>query len=165
LKSLLHFVIGGSRSGKSLHAESVAAASGLPVSYLATYCTEEATKCAPGSNCPARCPVTGNIVTGTSAELENEVSLLRIAPLWFVQQVQAARGGILRVEQATQTAVQHERALIVVSNEVGTGLVPSTSEGRNFRDLCGSANQLVAGYATTVEYLVAGLPLVLKGGC
>ena len=53
---------------------------------------------------------------------------------------------------------------ILVSNEVGTGLVPSTPEGRGFRDLCGSANQLVARYATTVEYLVAGLPLVLKGG-
>jgi adenosyl cobinamide kinase/adenosyl cobinamide phosphate guanylyltransferase len=39
-----------------------------------------------------------------------------------------------------------------------------TPEGRNFRDLCGSADQLVARYATTVEYLVAGLPLVLKGG-
>jgi len=42
LKFSLHLVIGGSRSGKSRHAETVATASGLPVSFVATYCTEEA---------------------------------------------------------------------------------------------------------------------------
>ena len=79
-------------------------------------------------------------------------------------QARSAESILEELEQAMQTAVQQERALILVSNEVGSGLVPSTPEGRNFRDLCGSANQLVARYATTVEYLVAGLPLVLKGG-
>lgn len=176
MRALFHFVIGGSRSGKSLHAESVAAASGLPVSYLATYCTEEADHEMRArielhrQRRPSHWKTIENRYDLRNQILENEGHLLLVdcLTLWLsFQQVQArsAEGILEELGQAMQTAVQHERALIVVSNEVGTGLVPSTSEGRNFRDLCGSANQLVAGYATTVEYLVAGLPLVLKGGC
>ncbi|MBV8071773.1 MAG: bifunctional adenosylcobinamide kinase/adenosylcobinamide-phosphate guanylyltransferase, partial [Acidobacteriaceae bacterium] len=40
MKFFIHLVLGGSRSGKSRHAETMAAASGLPVRYLATYWTE-----------------------------------------------------------------------------------------------------------------------------
>ena len=58
---------------------------------------------------------------------------------------------------------ERERSFIIVSNEVGAGIVPLTPESRAFRDLCGWANQLVAYHATTVELVVAGLPLVLKG--
>ena len=54
-------------------------------------------------------------------------------------------------------------SLIVVSNEVGAGLVPAYPSGRLFRDLLGLANQRLAAQANTVYYLVAGLPLTLKG--
>jgi adenosylcobinamide kinase / adenosylcobinamide-phosphate guanylyltransferase len=175
LKSLLHLVIGGGRSGKSRHAETVAAASGLPVSYVATYCTEEA-----GEEMRARIELhrqrrpshwrtIENRYDLRNQILENDGRLLLVdcLTLWLsFQQMQArsAESILAELEEAMQTARQQERALILVSNEVGSGLVPLTPEGRNFRDLCGSANQLVARYATTVEYLVAGLPLVLKGG-
>jgi adenosylcobinamide kinase/adenosylcobinamide-phosphate guanylyltransferase len=52
---------------------------------------------------------------------------------------------------------------IVVSSEVGLGLVPPTPLGRAFRDLLGTANQLVASAADDVVLMVAGLPLRLKG--
>jgi adenosylcobinamide kinase / adenosylcobinamide-phosphate guanylyltransferase len=53
--------------------------------------------------------------------------------------------------------------VVLVSNEVGSGVVPAYPLGRRFRDLLGEMNQSVARVATNVLLLVAGLPLVLKG--
>ena len=53
-------------------------------------------------------------------------------------------------------------SLVVVTNEVGAGLVPAYPSGRLFRDLLGLANQRLAAQADTVYYLVAGLPITLK---
>jgi len=54
-------------------------------------------------------------------------------------------------------------AVVLVSNEVGSGVVPEYPSGRHFRDLLGEMNQKVARVASNVLLLVAGLPLVLKG--
>lgn len=56
-----------------------------------------------------------------------------------------------------------QASLILVSNEVGSGIVPAYAAGRRFRDLLGKINQQVAALADTVVLMVAGLPLVLKG--
>jgi len=53
-------------------------------------------------------------------------------------------------------------SLIIVSNEVGAGLVPPYPSGRAFRDLLGEANQFIAERADKVYMMVAGLPLELK---
>ena len=53
--------------------------------------------------------------------------------------------------------------LIVVSNEVGLGLVPPYPLGRAYRDLLGQANQVLAQKADEVYLLVAGIPMILKG--
>lgn len=53
--------------------------------------------------------------------------------------------------------------LILVSNEVGLGLVPKASLGREFRDLQGRLNQRVAAVCDVVEFIAAGLPIRLKG--
>jgi adenosylcobinamide kinase/adenosylcobinamide-phosphate guanylyltransferase len=53
---------------------------------------------------------------------------------------------------------------IVVSNEVGSGVVPAYPLGRAFRDLLGIANQDVAARADRVYWMVAGIPVVVKGG-
>ena len=52
--------------------------------------------------------------------------------------------------------------LILVSNEIGLGLVPNTSLGRSFRDRQGRLNQAVAEASDRVEFVAAGLPLALK---
>jgi adenosyl cobinamide kinase/adenosyl cobinamide phosphate guanylyltransferase len=57
---------------------------------------------------------------------------------------------------------QRSAPTLLVSNEVGLGIVPSTSLGRHYRDLLGRANAQLAAAAERVELLVAGLPLVLK---
>jgi len=53
--------------------------------------------------------------------------------------------------------------LIVVSNEVGMGIVPDNAMARHFRDLAGSVNEKVAALSDRVILMVSGLPLVLKG--
>jgi adenosylcobinamide kinase/adenosylcobinamide-phosphate guanylyltransferase len=54
-------------------------------------------------------------------------------------------------------------ALILVSNEVGMGIVPADPLSRRFRDLAGRLNQRVAARADRVLFMVSGLPLVVKG--
>ena len=52
---------------------------------------------------------------------------------------------------------------IIVSNEVGLGLVPDNKPGRIYRDMLGKANQLVAKHANQVYFLTSGIPLKIKG--
>jgi adenosylcobinamide kinase / adenosylcobinamide-phosphate guanylyltransferase len=54
-------------------------------------------------------------------------------------------------------------SMVVVSNEVGSGVVPAFEMGRRYRDVLGEINQRVAAIADRVILMVAGLPLVLKG--
>ena len=53
--------------------------------------------------------------------------------------------------------------VIIVSNEVGMGIVPESPLGRHFRDLQGALNQALAAIADTVVFVIAGQPLMLKG--
>ena len=53
--------------------------------------------------------------------------------------------------------------IILVSNEVGLGIVPVTKLGRNFRDIAGKINQLAGKEAKEVYFLAAGIPLKIKG--
>jgi adenosylcobinamide kinase/adenosylcobinamide-phosphate guanylyltransferase len=58
---------------------------------------------------------------------------------------------------------KHECNFIVVSNEVGLGLVPDNKLGRVYQDLLGKANQLLAQHATEVYFMVSGIPVKIKG--
>jgi adenosylcobinamide kinase/adenosylcobinamide-phosphate guanylyltransferase len=68
------------------------------------------------------------------------------------------------VEELCLTLRASSRRVILVSNEVGSGVVPAYRLGRRFRDVVGEINQRVAAVADTVLLMVAGLPLCLKGG-
>ena len=80
-------------------------------------------------------------------------------PLW-----QEGERTILASVEALFDAAGKAKRFIVVSNEVGMDLVPPNRMGRRFRDLQGRANQIGAARAETALLVVAGLPLVLKGG-
>lgn len=67
-----------------------------------------------------------------------------------------------RVEEVVRLMGQGSARWIVVSNEVGLGLVPETELGRVYRDALGRANQVVAAAARRVYLLVAGVPVVVK---
>ena len=53
--------------------------------------------------------------------------------------------------------------LVIVSNEVGMGIIPENAMARQFRDVAGRVNQQVAQHATDVVLLVSGLPMTIKG--
>lgn len=54
--------------------------------------------------------------------------------------------------------------VILVTNEVGMGIVPDTVLGRLFRDMAGRANQILAGALSDVTLMVSGIPVYVKGG-
>ena len=72
------------------------------------------------------------------------------------QQIEAE---VARVCEALQ---ERASTTIVVTNEVGMGIVPEHASGRLFRDLAGTANQRIAHIADRVIFMVSGLPLYLK---
>lgn len=56
------------------------------------------------------------------------------------------------------------RTTIIVSNEVGSGIVPENKLARQFRDLVGVANQIITRCADEVYFMVSGIPIKIKGG-
>ena len=80
-----------------------------------------------------------------------------------VDEVEEARRHLLtELERLCALRQERQLRLIVISNEVGSGLVPPSSLGRCYRDLLGEANQAVARHADRVVLLVAGIPVDVK---
>jgi adenosyl cobinamide kinase/adenosyl cobinamide phosphate guanylyltransferase len=69
-----------------------------------------------------------------------------------------------RIHALTETLLSRDNTTIIVTNEVGMGIVPAHPSARLFRDLTGHANQRLADIADRVILMVSGLPLFLKGG-
>ncbi len=67
------------------------------------------------------------------------------------------------VDKLRKAIKESSTTLIVVTNEVGMGIVPADPLGRRFRDLSGMANQRMAEAADTVIFMVSGIPMFLKG--
>jgi len=67
------------------------------------------------------------------------------------------------IEDLIKCIEKYEGNFIVVSNEVGLGLVPGTKLERVYRDLLGRANQLLAQHADEVYFMVSGIPMKING--
>ncbi len=67
------------------------------------------------------------------------------------------------IDQLIECIDKLEVTFIIVSNEVGLGLVPENRLGRLYRDLLGRVNQLLAQRADEVYFMVAGIPVKVKG--
>lgn len=170
----LHLILGGSRSGKSRRAEEVASAKGVPVTYVATYATAqfdpemEQRVARHRQQRPAHWTTIENRfdLKVLFQEQRNSLILVDCLTLWLsYRQMTESREEVIlaELEEAVRFLLPASPGLIVVSNELGLGLVPSSPEGRSFRDLAGHANQLMARFASRVEFMVAGLPMLLKG--
>lgn len=91
------------------------------------------------------------------------VVLIDCATLWLTN-VMLAEGNIQAETDALIAAIAaHSGPVIVVSNEVGWGIVPDNRLSRDFRDEQGRLNQRLAEVADLVSGVMAGLPMVLKG--
>ena len=87
--------------------------------------------------------------------------------LYAANLLEAERGNPAAIEERLQRLYAALRSVpcsvALISNEVGSGIVPPYPEGRRYRDLLGEINQGVASIADNVLLMIAGLPLLLKG--
>lgn len=93
-----------------------------------------------------------------------DVVMLDSMTLYVSQAIEREREPSAHLLEAVQEIIRHKHDLIVVSDEVGLGLVPITAQGRAFRDLLGWVNQLLAAAADDVYLITAGIPLTIKRG-
>lgn len=164
-------VLGGARSGKSAHAERLVLGLGLTPVYIATaeaHDAEMAERIARHrSDRAGRGWVTVEEPLDLAGVIGREASdgraiLVDCLTLWLSNLMLA--GEPIADRQAALLAALAEAAcpVVLVSNEVGLGLVPETPLGRAFRDAQGRLNQAVAAHAHRVLFVAAGLPLTLK---
>jgi adenosylcobinamide kinase/adenosylcobinamide-phosphate guanylyltransferase len=185
----LILILGGARAGKSAYAEQLVRDYGSRVLYVATAEAKDEEMRARVEAHRAGRPATWRTLeasTNVGQTLLNsspvaDVILLDCITL-LVTNIVLAHGGDVAEETiapeheaAIQSAVTAEIdsllaaqqqlgwPMLVVSNEVGMGLVPPYPLGRLYRDVLGRANQRLAAVADRVYLLVAGLPMSLKG--
>ncbi len=171
---MIHLVLGGSRSGKSRYAERLANHSGRQITFVAT-CTT--TNLDPEMRArikqhrlrrPASWITVENRfdLNKIVREFSRNLILLDCLTLWLSHHLGKNRDVdeiLEELEMALREIQKRKGHAIFVSNELGLGLVPMGAKNRKFRDLCGRANQLVASQADRVEFMIAGIPLLIKG--
>jgi adenosyl cobinamide kinase/adenosyl cobinamide phosphate guanylyltransferase len=164
----LTLITGGASSGKSTYAAQCAARDGKRVLYVATCEPHDAGMRAKIARHRAQRPagwttlehsahVADALVAGYDAAIVDCLTLLISQQL--VKGV--PEGDILHEVSALGTA-RPGYPLYVVTNEVGSGVIPASPLGRAFAELQGRANQCLAECAATVICMISGLPLQLK---
>jgi adenosylcobinamide kinase/adenosylcobinamide-phosphate guanylyltransferase len=163
-------VLGGARSGKSAFAEQLARGSGLACVYLATATAGDAEMEARIAHHRARRGADWTSVEEPLALVDaldrvtapDRVVLVDCLTLWLSNLMHARRDAAVETERLCEWLRASPHPVILVSNEVGLGLVPDTPLGRDFRDAQGRLNQAVAAAIRNVVFIAAGLPLWLK---
>jgi len=95
-----------------------------------------------------------------------EVILIDCITLWLsnlLMKGEADSKVMDAVDRFVEILKQKRTSFVIVSNEVGMGIVPADPLSRRFRDLAGKANQTIAHGVDTVIFMVSGIPLFLKG--
>lgn len=179
LSTHLTLILGGARSGKSDYAEKLAASMGQHILYIATAEAKDEEMAArikahqqarPAQWQTVEAPqnvgaALGAISNRPDAILLDCLTLLASnIVLAMEEQPQPAIEIALQkeIDQLLAAQARLSAPLIVVSNEVGLGLVPPYPLGRIYRDVLGRANQQLAGRANRVLFMVAGLPMTVK---
>jgi adenosyl cobinamide kinase/adenosyl cobinamide phosphate guanylyltransferase len=161
-------VLGGARSGKSVFAERLATEMGAPVVYVATARAVDQEMSERIAHHRARRPpswTTVEVATDVATQVLAEVGTILVEDLTLLlsnhmeRDTASAESHTVRELEAL---VVLETDVILVSNEVGMGLVPDTALGRLFRDALGRVNQAAASMCTEAYVVVAGLPWRLK---
>lgn len=170
--SPITLVLGGARSGKSRYAERLVEAAAGSGTYCATAEAGDAEMAARIAAHRSRrgpfwrtieAPLT--LVRAIDAEAAPESPVLvDCLTVWLSNLLLASKELEEETRALCRTLREAAGPVVLVSNEVGMGLVPETPLGRRFRDAAGWLNQDVAALADRVVFVAAGLPLMLKGG-
>jgi adenosylcobinamide kinase/adenosylcobinamide-phosphate guanylyltransferase len=173
----LTFVLGGARSGKSLHAEQLASDSARPVTYIATARpADDAEFAARIEHHRARRPAHWHLLEASvdlagalgEADAPGHCILIDCLTLWLANLLCPPDGtapshDYLKRFAAFEAALGAAAGkIIVVSNEIGLGVVPMGAATRLYVDELGRLNQRIAALSPHVTMMVAGLPLALK---
>jgi adenosylcobinamide kinase/adenosylcobinamide-phosphate guanylyltransferase len=166
----LTFVLGGARSGKSSYA--LAQARRLSSGPLTMIATAQALDAEMAARIARHQAERDDDWTTVEAPLDlagavrrlgpGEVAVIDCLTLWLTNQMLAEAEIAPAVAALIEAFAQSPARLIVISNEVGQGIVPDNPLARRFRDEAGWMHQQVAAAADRVVMVVAGLPMVLK---
>ena len=169
----LTLVLGGARSGKSRYAESLVAATPPPWIYVATAQAQDTEMAGRIAHHRARRGAGWHTVEAPhdlAAAIDAAPAgaiLVDCLTLWLTNRMLAKSDidGDIDADTGGLEAALARRGgpAVLVSNEVGSGIVPDNTLARRFRDLQGRLNQRLAAGADRVILVVAGLPLIVKG--
>ena len=168
------FVLGGVRSGKSRFAQRIASASGSVV-FIATarpsdpemeLRIERHRKSRRATWQTLEVPVDLDVAIG-SLQDPRQLGVIDCLTVYLANVMSKAQGEESAIKEHTNrlcSALKETKAsIILVSNEVGSGVHPPTATGRFYCDLLGELNQRVSALADNVILMVAGIPVPVKG--
>jgi adenosylcobinamide kinase/adenosylcobinamide-phosphate guanylyltransferase len=166
----LTLVLGGARSGKSRYAEGLVTALPPPWLYVATaegLDDEMRVRIAEHKRRRGEGWDTIEVPLGLAETIgqyggRHSVLLIDCLTLWLSNLMLAGRDPTAERTKLLQALTGSDKTIVVVSNEVGLGLVPENALARRFRDEQGRLNDEVAAIADHVVLMTAGLPLVVK---
>lgn len=165
----LIFVTGGARSGKSKQATELAQKIGNKVAFIATCVplddemkdrVKRHKLSRPKAWKTVEVPI--NVVSALKSLEKPEVAIIDCITLFvtnLMMENMSDEDILSEVKKLVEVAKKVKFPVIVVSNETGSGIVPSNEMSRRFRDLGGFANQIIAKNADEVYFLVSGIPL------
>ena len=162
-------MIGGARSGKSRHAETLVGQYASPHAYIATAQAFDDEMRARIDEHRARrsadwqtIDAPFELVSALNGVPDHQAVLIDCLTLWLTNVMLAERDVDEESRQLADVLAKPRGPWFVVSNEVGLGIVPDNPLGRRFRDAAGRLNQMVAERASSVIFMVAGLPMKVK---
>jgi adenosylcobinamide kinase / adenosylcobinamide-phosphate guanylyltransferase len=163
-------VLGGQRSGKSRYAEGLVAGSGRQPVYLATAEAGDGEMSRRIAAHRARRDNRWRLVEEpldlagalSSASLGGTIVLVECLTLWLSNLMAAERNTESEGDRLVDALLGVEGPVVLVSNEVGAGIVPDNALARRYADALGTLNQRVAAAVENVVLVAAGLPLILK---
>jgi adenosylcobinamide kinase / adenosylcobinamide-phosphate guanylyltransferase len=165
-------VLGGARSGKSAAAEHLALASGRPVVFVATATPGDAEmaerieahrQARPAHWSTVEEPI--DIEAVLASVDPDSFLVLDCLTLWVSNLIGAGFGDetvLARAAVFSVAAAARPGGMVIVSNEVGSGIVPDNALGRRYRDLLGMVNTTFAGHAERALMMVAGRVVELR---
>jgi adenosylcobinamide kinase/adenosylcobinamide-phosphate guanylyltransferase len=166
----LTLVLGGARSGKSRYAESLITAEPPPFLYVATAEAGDAEMANRIAIHRARrderwrtVEASHDLAGALRAAPTGSAVLVDCLTLWLSNRMLAEADIDREIDALEAALAKHAGALVLVANEVGSGIVPDNTLARRFQDLQGTLNQRIAARASRVILMVAGLPLFVKG--